>query len=149
MKVILLQDVKGSGKKGDIVNVSDGYAKNFLFKKGLAAVADNQNLNELEGQKASEQFKFDTQKNSAQDIADKLNGKTVEIFAKAGKEGKLFGSVTSKEVAEKINEVFGVSLDKKKISLSSDIKAYGAYEAQIKLFKGIIAKVTVSVKEEN
>lgn len=148
MKVILLQDVKGSGKKGDVINVADGYAKNFLIKKGLAAIADNANLNKLEGQKASEQFKLETARKAAQEIADKISEKTVSTSAKAGANGKLFGSITAKEISELLKAQYGVDIDKKKISISSDIKTFGTFEAQAKLFAGINAKFFVSVKEE-
>lgn len=147
MKVILLKDVKGTGKQGDIKEVADGYAKNFLIKKGLAAVADNQNLNELEGRKSSAQHKVDVALAAAQEIADKIGGKTVNITAKAGEGGRLFGSVTSKEIASEVSKQFGVDIDKKKITVS-DIKAFGTYEATAKLYTGVAAKFNVSVKEQ-
>lgn len=146
MKVILLQDVKGSGKKGDVINAADGYAKNFLIKKGLAAVADNANLNKLEGQKSSEQFKVDTARKAAQDIADKINGKTVTASAKAGANGKLFGSITAKEISELLKQQYGVEVDKKKITVA-EIKTYGTFEVSAKLFAGVAAKFSVTVKE--
>lgn len=147
MKVILLKDVKGTGKQGDIKEVADGYAKNFLIKKGLAAVADNQNLNELEGRKSSAQHKVDVALAAAQEIADKIGGKTVNITAKAGEGGRLFGSVTSKEIASEVSKQFGVDIDKKKITVA-DIKAFGTYEATAKLYTGVAAKFNVSVKEQ-
>lgn len=147
MKVILLKDVKGTGKQGDIKEVADGYAKNFLIKKGLAAVADNQNLNELEGRKSSAQHKVDVALAAAQEIADKIGGKTVNITAKAGEGGRLFGSVTSKEIASEMSKQFGVDIDKKKITVA-DIKAFGTYEATAKLYTGVAAKFNVSVKEQ-
>ena len=146
MKVILLQDVKGSGKKGDGINVADGYAKNFLIKKGLAAIADNANLNKLEGQKASEQFKLETARKAAQEIADKISEKTVSTSAKAGANGKLFGSVNSKDVAKQIKDDLNIEIDKRKIVME-DMKAFGTVQAEIKVYQGISAKVFVQVSE--
>ncbi len=148
MKVILLKDVKGSGKKGDVVDVADGYAKNFLLKRGLAAVADTANLNELKGKKEAQQRKIDLQRKEATDIANVLKGKTVTAYAKAGEGGKLFGSVTSKEVASLIEEQLKVKVDRKKLTLSEDIKAFGTYEVQAKLFAGITTKLYVNVTEQ-
>lgn len=147
MKVILLKDVKGTGKQGDIKEVADGYAKNFLIKKGLAAVADNQNLNELEGRKSSAQHKVDVALADAQAISDKISGKTVNITAKAGEGGRLFGSVTSKEISSELEKQFGVQIDKKKLT-AADIKAFGTYEVTAKLYTGVVAKFKVSVKEQ-
>ena len=147
MKVILLKDVKGTGKQGDIKEVADGYAKNFLIKKGLAAVADNQALNELEGRKASAQHKVDVALGEAQAISDKISGKTVSITAKAGEGGRLFGSVTSKEISTELEKQFGVKIDKKKLTVA-DIKAFGTYEVVAKLYTGVVAKFKVSVKEQ-
>lgn len=148
MKVILLKDVKGSGKKGDVVDVADGYAKNFLLKRGLAAVADTANLNELKGQKQAEQHRIDMQRKEATDIANVLKGKTITAYAKAGEGGKLFGSVTSKDIASLIEEQLKVKVDRKKLTLSSDIKAFGTYEVQARLFAGITAKLYVNVTEQ-
>jgi len=148
MKVILLKDVKGSGKKGDVVDVADGYAKNFLLKRGLAAVADTANLNALKGKKEAQQHRIDMQRKGATDTAKALEGKTVTAFAKAGEGGKLFGSVTSKEVANLIEEQLKVKVDRKKLTLNADIKAFGTYEVQAKLFAGITAKLYVNVTQE-
>ena len=147
MKVILLKDVKGTGKQGEIKEVADGYAQNFLIKKGLAVVANNQNMNMLDGKKAHEQHEIDVAVASAQGIADKVNGKILNITAKAGEGGRLFGSVTSKEISTELKKQFGVDIDKKKISVN-DIKAFGTYEATAKLYKGVSAKFSVSVKEQ-
>lgn len=149
MKVILLQDVKGTGKKGDVVDVADGYAKNFLLKRGLATVADAASLNELKGQKEAEQHKIDMQRKEATDIANALEGKTITAYAKAGEGGKLFGSVTSKEIGSLIKEQLKVEVDRKKLTLSSDIKAFGTYEVQARLFAGITAKLYVNVTEQD
>ncbi len=147
MKVMLLQDVKGTGKKGEIVNVSDGYARNFLFPRKLARVADNQALNEFKNAEQSKRYKIEQQTKEAQAIADKLKDVTVELKARAGQGGKLFGSVTSKEIAAELNRLYGYSIDKRKISLDADIKAFGVYDCEIKLFGGVVAKFKVSVTE--
>lgn len=148
MKVILTQDIKGTGKKGDIKEVADGYAKNFLIKKGLAVEATNQNLNVLQGKKESEQHKIDLDIEAAKKTLAVINKKTVTIKAKAGASGKLFGAITSNDIANKIETLFGEKIDKKKIKLKSEIKNYGSYEAEIKLYTGIIAQVMIEVIEE-
>ncbi|MDD6826077.1 MAG: 50S ribosomal protein L9 [Oscillospiraceae bacterium] len=147
MKVIFTQDVKGSGKKGEIKNVSDGYARNFLIAKGLAVEATNKNLSDLEGKQASQQHKIDVEKAEANRIAGVINGKRLTIKAKAGSAGKLFGAVTSAQIAEQIEVQFGEKVEKKKVSLKSEIKNFGEYEADIKLYSGISAKITVEVTE--
>lgn len=147
MKVILTQDVKGSGKKGDLVEVSDGYARNFLLPKKLAKIADNQALSELKSQKEAQKFKIQEEIAKAKAIAKILDNKSIDIFAKAGKNGKLFGSVTAKEIAEEIKKCFDVNVDKRKIKLSMDLKSYGSYDIEVKLYQGIIAKMRVNVKE--
>ncbi|MBR3268898.1 MAG: 50S ribosomal protein L9 [Oscillospiraceae bacterium] len=149
MKVILLQDVKGTGKKGEIKNVSDGYARNFLIGKGLAAEATAANINKLEGQKASEQHKIDVAKQEAETQAAKISGKTVVVKAKAGQGGKLFGAVTLGNVADAISEQFGFAVDKRKLSTGSEMKNAGDYTAEAKLYAGITAQFTVSVVPDN
>jgi len=147
MKVIFLQDVKGSGKKGEVKNVSDGYARNTLIPKGLAVEANASNMNKLQGQQASAQHKIDVEKQAATETAAKLKGKKVVIKAKAGANDRLFGSVTSGHVADALNEQFGVKLDKKKITLSGDIKNFGSYNAVLKLYTGISETIDVEVVE--
>ncbi|MBR2283014.1 MAG: 50S ribosomal protein L9 [Ruminococcus sp.] len=147
MKVIFLQDVKGSGKKGEVKNVADGYARNMLLPKGLAVEATSANMNRLEGQKASAQHKADVEKQTAQEAAAKLKGGKVIIKAKAGSNDRLFGSVTAAQVADAINEQFGIKTDKKKISLSTDIKSFGTYSAEVKLYQGVSEKIDVEVIE--
>lgn len=147
MKVILKADVKGLGKKGELVNASDGYARNFLFPRNLAVEADAQNVTEMKNAEASKQFKYDTDKANAQAAADKINGKTVVLTAKAGNGGKLFGSVTAKEIAQKIKSDFAIDVDKRKITVG-EIKAFGTYNATVKMFEGIKAEVKVQVTEE-
>ena len=147
MKVIFIQDVKGTAKKGDTKNVADGYARNLLIPKGLAVEATPENLNLLNGQKASAQHKIDVEKAAAQAARDQLHDKKVVIKAKAGTGGRLFGSVTAAQVAQAIEQQFGAKIDKKKVSLKSDIKAFGTYSAEIRLYTGIAATVTVEVEE--
>ncbi len=147
MKVIFLQDVKGSGKKGEVKNVSDGYARNFLIGKGLAVEATPKNMNLLDGQNASAQHKKDVEKQNAENTAKAINGKTVKAIAKAGSNGRLFGSITAGNIADLIEKQYGQKIDKKKISLKGDIKNFGSYEADIKLYQGVSAKVTVDVTE--
>lgn len=146
MKVILTQDIKGSGKKGELITVSDGYARNFLFPKNLAIEATAQAMGELKNREASIQHKLQLEKDAATAAAAKLEGKTVKLIAKAGSNGKLFGSITSKEIAEEVNKQFGQSVDKKKISVE-DIKSFGTFPAEIKLYSGISAKIYVAVGE--
>ena len=147
MKVIFTQDVKGSGKKGEIKNVSDGYARNFLITKGLAVEATPKNLSDLEGKQASAQHKIDVDTAEAKKTAEILNDKKVFIKAKAGSSGKLFGAVTSAQIADEIAAQYGQKVDKKKISLKSEIKNFGEYEAEIRLYTGISAKMKVEVTE--
>ena len=146
MKVVLKQDVKGLGKKGELVNASDGYARNFLFPKNLAVEANAQNMSELKNREQAEKFKIATETAAAKANAEKMAGKTIRITAKAGANGKLFGSVTSKELAEKIADEFGVKVDKKKIVVD-DIKQFGTFEFEVKLYTGISAKLFVMVGE--
>ena len=147
MKVIFTQDVKGSGKKGELKEVSDGYARNMLIKKGLAVEATPENLNHLKGQQASAQHKIDVDKANAESAKAKLHGKTVTIKAKAGTGGRLFGSVTAAQVAQCIEEQYGCKVDKKKVGLKSEIKAFGTFSADIKLYTGINAEMTIEVVE--
>lgn len=146
MKVILKQDVKGLGKKGEMVNASDGYARNFLMPRGLASEANAQALNELKTREESEKRKKALELQAAQDAAKALEGMTVRVSAKAGQNGKLFGSVTAKEVAEVIKNDLGIEVDKRKITID-DIKNYGTYEAEVKVLTGITAKIYVLVSE--
>ena len=148
MKVILLKDVKGSGKSGDTLNVADGYARNFLIAKGLAVEANSKNLNDLAGKKASAQHKIDVETADNKAIADKIADKEVVIKAKAGQGGKLFGAVTSGVVAEALKDQYGVDVDKKKIALSTDIKAFGDFTAAVKMSHGVSCSIKVKVVEE-
>ena len=146
MKVILKADVKGQGKKGELVNVSDGYARNFLFPRNLATPADAQAMNDLKNKEDAARFHADMEKKEAQAAANTLNGKAVKVTAKAGKNGRLFGSVTTKESAEALKAQFAVEVDRRKITMS-DIKAYGTYEGEIKFMTGITAKIQIVVSE--
>lgn len=146
MKVVLLQDVKGKGKKGELCNVSDGYARNFLFPKKLAVEADNVALNELKNREESAAHHKKEEIAAAKETAAKLDGKTLNITAKAGAGGKLFGSVTSKEIAAEIKTKLGIEIDRKKMNVA-DIKNFGEYTAEIKLYQGVTAKITVKVSE--
>ncbi|MBP1577876.1 MAG: 50S ribosomal protein L9 [Oscillospiraceae bacterium] len=147
MKVILLADVKGTGKKGEMYEVSDGYARNFLLPKKLAKPATVQAVGEMKAKQASTAYHAEVQRQEAEAMAKKLNEVSVKITAKAGAGGRLFGAVTTKEIADAINAQEKVSIDKKKIVIDADIKAYGTYEATIKLHPGIAAKVKVVVCE--
>ena len=147
MKVIFLQDVKGSGKKGELKNVADGYARNMLLPKGYAVEATPENMNKLGGAQASAQHKIDVDVQAAKDAAAKIKGKKVEIVAKAGSNGKLFGSVTAANVADALSQQLGVKVDKKKIVLSTDIKNFGSYTATVKLYNGIAETIDVEVSE--
>ncbi|MGN0499912.1 MAG: 50S ribosomal protein L9 [Ruminococcus sp.] len=147
MKVILLQDVKALGKKGDLVNASDGYARNFLFPKNLAREANAQAMNEYKNAENSRNFKIATEKKQAEDFKAQLEGKTFEMKAKAGQGGRLFGSITAKQIAEEIKKQYNINIDKRKVVLESDIKEFGSYKAEVKLYTGIVASITVKVSE--
>lgn len=147
MKVILKQDVPGSGKKGELVNVSDGYGRNYLLPKGLAVEANAQAMNELKARQAAKEHHAAVEKQTAQELAGRLNGKTVKLTAKAGANGKLFGSITAKEISEEIKKQFDAEIDKRKISLDTEIKAFGSYTAQAKLHPGINAQLRIEVGE--
>lgn len=148
MKVILKQDVKSQGKKGDLINVSDGYARNFLFPKGLAVEASKQALNELEGKNAAQQYHKNMEEQKAHNIADRLKEVTVNLKAKAGNGGRLFGSITSKDVAKALEEQTGIKVDKRKIDLPDGIKSCGTTTVKVQLYPQIFGTFKVSVTEE-
>lgn len=148
MKVILKQDVKSQGKKGDLINVSDGYARNFLFPKGLAIEASKQALNELEGKNAAQQFHKNMEEQKARNIADRLKEVEVELTAKAGNGGRLFGSVTSKDVAAALEKQTGIKVDKRKIDLPDGIKSCGTTAVKVQLYPQIYGTFKVTVTEE-
>jgi large subunit ribosomal protein L9 len=147
MKVIFIQDVKGTARKGDLKEVADGYARNMLLKKGLAVEATPENINKLQGQKASAQHKKDVEKQNAEEIKALIDGKKVTISAKAGTGGRLFGSVTSGQIAQELENQFQTKIDKKKIVLKSDIKAFGSFSAEIRLYTGVSANISIEVIE--
>ena len=147
MEVLLKSDVKGLGKKGEKVSVSEGYARNFLFPRGLAAEMNAQLMSELKNKESSEKFKADEELKAAKNFASKINGQTVVIKAKGGANGKLFGSVTAKEIANVVTTKFSVKVDKRKISVD-DIKAFGTYNAQVRLHPQVTADFKVQVTEE-
>lgn len=144
MKVILTADVKGQGKKGEMVNVSDGYARNFLLPRGLAINADAQALTELKARDESKAYHTAQEKAAAQSVADTINGKTVNMCVKAGASGKLFGSITSKEVAEAVKSQLKVDIDRRKLNMK-DVKAVGEYTVEARLYTGITASFTLNV----
>ncbi|AOY75353.1 50S ribosomal protein L9 [Clostridium formicaceticum] len=148
MKVILLQDVKGQGKKGDVVNVSDGYARNFLFPKNLAVEATGGNMKTLEQQNKAREQKQQEELQKSKELAAKIEKLTVELKAKAGEGGRLFGSVTSKDISELVNKKHGIKLDKKKIVLPDPIRELGVKYLEVKIQPGVVAKLKVHVMEE-
>ena len=146
MKVILLQDVKGTGKKGEIKNVSDGYANNFLLKKNLAVVANNDNMNVLKNKQESINHQMEVALNEAKEQKEKIQDKVVAIKGKAGDGGRLFGSITTSDIANAIEKNLGVKIDKRKINCDA-IKNLGSYPVEIKIHKDVTAKITVKVEE--
>lgn len=148
MKVVLLADVKGTGKAGTIADVSEGYAANFLFPRKLAKPADAGAMTDIKNKEASKQHKIDTERAAAQAVADKLEGQSVKVVCKAGGDGRLFGAVTSKTVSEAIAEVLKIDVDKKKIMLADAIKTYGTHPIKIKLYNGVEATVNVVVADK-
>lgn len=147
MKVILMQDVKSLGKKGELVEASDGYARNYLLPKKLAKEANSQAMNEYKNAENSKNFKIATQKAEAESQKKQLEGKMFKMTAKAGQGGRLFGSVTAKQVAEEIKKQYNITVDKRKVVLDSDIKEFGTYKAEVKLYTGISAHIDVKVTE--
>lgn len=148
MQVILLEDVKGTGKKGEMHDVSDGYARNFLLPKKLAKPATTQAVGEMKARQQSDAYHAEVERQKAQELADELKKLVAHVHVKAGANGRLFGAVTTKEIADALSEQVGQTIDKKKITLSGgDIKQYGMYEAVVKLHVGITANVRVKVEE--
>ena len=147
MKVILLADVKGQGKKGQMVNVSDGFARNFLFPKNLAVEANANNINLMNQKKASDEHRIACDRARAQEVAEKMKDSPVVIPAKAGNGGRLFGSVTSSDVAEALKKQFSIEIDRHKIVMEENIKQFGTYQFKVKLFTDVAGTVTVTVKE--
>lgn len=148
MKVILLQDVKGSGKKDQMIEVSDGYARNFLLPKKLAIPADAKAINEMKNKEASRLHKIEVEKAAAKEIADKLTKITVKITSTAGADGRLYGSVTSKDIADALEKAHKITVDKRKIVLNDPIKAFGTYIVDVKLYTEIVGKINVVVSDK-
>ena len=146
MKVILLEDVKGYGKKGELVTAADGYARNYLLPRRLAVEANASAMNDLKNREAALKRHQEEEKRQAKEMFDRLDGKTLKIAAKAGSQGRLFGSVTSKEIAQELLAQFGCDIDKRKI-VSPEIKNFGIYECEIKLHHGVTAKISAEVGE--
>ena len=146
MKVILKADVKSLGKAGELVNTSDGYARNYLFPRGLAVEANASAMNDFNNKEKAKKFHKQEEIKAANEVKAKLDGKTVKVYAKAGANGELFGSVTSKDVAAKIKEELGEDIDKRKIVMQ-DIKAFGTVQAEVKVYQGISANIFVQVAE--
>ena len=146
MKVILTQDIKSVGKKGQIIDASDGYARNFLLPKKLAVVADATNLNELKTKQEANKYKKDMSMAAAKELSEKMKSYELVFTIKAGENGKTFGSVTSKDIADELNKKYFVEVDKKKILLDEAIKNLGVYNIEIKLFEGISGTIKVIVK---
>ena len=148
MKVILTQDIKSVGKKGQIIDASDGYARNYLLPKKLAVVADATNLNELKTKQDANKYKRDMTMANAKELVEKMKGFELTFKIKAGENGKTFGSVTAKDIADELNKKYFVEVDKKKIGLSDAIKTLGVFNIEIKLFEGITGKLKVNVISE-
>lgn len=148
MKVILLDNIKGVGKKDEVINASDGYARNFLFPKKLAVEANAENMSKLKNKMDSAKHKKDVEKEKAEQIARKMKEITVKIKVKAGDNGRIFGGVTSKEISESLSEQFKISIDKKKIVLNETIKNLGTFNVQVKLFEGITENLKINVVEK-
>ena len=147
MKVVLLQDVKGQGKKGELVNVSDGYARNFLFPKKLAAVADATVMNELKGKEDARLHKIEVDKQNAHDTAAKLQTVVVKLTASAGADGRIYGSVTAKDIEEAMKAQHGIEIDRRKLQMKDPIKTFGSYSLKVKLGHEISGTVNVLVVE--
>jgi large subunit ribosomal protein L9 len=145
MKVILTQDVKAQGKKGDIIEVSDGYARNFLLARKLAIIADAKALNEAKNKEASRLHKIETERAAAQEIASKLSQVLVKIAVASGADEKLYGSITAKDIAEALKEQHGIEIDRRKMVLDHPIRSYGSYTVDAKLYTEVVAKINVLV----
>ena len=148
MKVILKADIKGVGKKDQVINASDGYARNFLFPKNLAVEANNSNMSKLKAKNDANQYRKDQEKEKAEEVKKEIEKLTLKIAVKAGENGKIFGGVSSKEIAENLEKQYNITVDKKKIGLKDTIKTLGSQTVEIKLFEGVIAKLKIHVISE-
>lgn len=145
MKVILTQDIKGVGKKDEIINANDGYARNFLFPKKLAVEANSKNMSLLQGRRDSANFKKEQEKEKANEIKEKLSKIMLTIKVKAGENGKIFGSITSKEISLELKNQFKIEIDKKKVNLKEPIKELGTFTVDIKLYENIVGKLKINI----
>ncbi len=145
MKVILKADIKGVGKKDEIINASDGYARNFLFPKNLAVEANNENMSKLKAQNDSKAYKKEQEKEEAKKLANKLAGIQLKVPVKSGENGKIFGGVSAKEIADLLKQNYNIEVDKKKIDLKETIKTLGLRTISIKLYDGVIGNLKVDV----
>ena len=145
MKIILLQDIKGVGKKDEVINASDGYARNFLLPKKMGVEANAENMSKLKAKQDSNAFKKSQEKEEAQKIADKLSKILMKVQVKAGENGKIFGGVSSKEIAENLEKQYNIKVDKKKIDLKETIKTLGMFTIEIKLYEGVVGKLKIDV----
>lgn len=148
MKVILLADVKGQGKKNDVIEVSDGYGKNFLIPRKLAKAADAQSLNDVKVKAEAKQYRIETERKEAQALAEKLKTLVVKVPASSGADGRLYGSITTKDIAERLEADHGIVIDKRKLVLHENIKTYGKFEVEAKLYTEVTGKVNVLVCEK-
>lgn len=148
MKVILKADIKGVGRKDEVINASDGYARNFLFPKNLAVEANNENMAKLKAKQNSAKFQKEQDKEEALKVADKLSKISLKMKVKVGENGKIFGGVSAKEIAQELEKEYKIKVDKKKIELKETIKALGIQIVEIKLFEGVVAKLKVDVISE-
>ena len=146
MKVILKADIKGVGKKNEVINASDGYARNFLFPKNLAVEANAENMTKLQAQKDSNQYKKDTEKEDAKKLSEKLKNIIVRITVKSGENGKIFGGVSTKDIAESLEKQHNIKIDKKKIELKETIKTLGIHIIDVKLYEGVMGKIKIDVR---
>ena len=145
MKVILLENVKGVGKKDEIINANDGYARNFLFPKNLAIEANSTNLSKLKSKQDSASFKKSEEKKNAEEMKEKLSKKVLKINVKAGENGKIFGGVTAKEISEQLKKQYNYNIDKKKIDIKETIKTIGMFTIDLKLFEGVVGKLKIHI----
>jgi len=145
MKVILKADIKGVGKKNEVINASDGYARNFLFPKNLAVEANAENMSKLKAQNEATQFRKDTEKEDAKKVSEKLTKIMVKVQVKAGENGKIFGGVSAKDISENLEKQYNIKIDKKKIDLKETIKTLGVHNVDVKLYEGVSGKIKVDV----
>ena len=148
MKVILLQDIKSVGKKGQVLDAADGYARNYLLPKKLAVIADATNMNELKTKQDANKYKKDMSLANAKELSEKMKNYELTFKIKAGENGKTFGSVTAKDIADELNKKYYVEVDKKKVCLNDAIKSLGVYNIEIKLFEGVSGTIKVNIVQE-